>query len=209
MEFFGRMRQGKAVFHTAFPDIPATFPLIDGEMEAKHGLPDPKLRILSRTALLLALTIVFQSLRFLLPLPAIASTFLVGSLVNACLLVAARLTGRKAAFLIACITPVIAYIQQLLPLPVFILPVAAGNVLYVWLFTQLAKIGPVPPAIGGAALGKTIFFYLAFSQLLKFIDLPPALAAGLLFVMGWPQFVTGVLGAVLALWVGNRLRRLE
>jgi len=178
-------------------------------MEAKHGLPDPKLRILSRTALLLALTIVFQSLRFLIPLPAIASTFLVGSLVNACLLVAARLTGRKAAFLIACVTPVIAYIQQLLPLPVFILPVAAGNVLYVWLFTQLAKIGLVPPAIGGAALGKAIFFYLAFSQLLKFIDLPPAMAAGLLFVMGWPQFVTGVLGAVLALWIGNRLRRLE
>lgn len=172
-------------------------------------MPDPRLRTLSRTALLLALTIVFQSLRFLIPLPAIASTFLVGSLVNACLLVAAQLTGRKAAFVIACVTPIVAYMQQLLPLPVFIVPVATGNVLYVWLFTQLAKIGPVLPAIGGAALGKAIFFYLAFSQLLKFIELPPPLAAGLLFVMGWPQFVTGVLGAILSQWVGKRLRRLD
>ena len=65
------------------------------------------------------------------------------------------------------------------------------------------------PAIGGAALGKAIFFYLAFSQLLKFIELPPPLAAGLLFVMGWPQFVTGVLGAILSHWVGKRLRRLD
>ena len=203
------MRRGKAVFHTAFPDISEDFSLIDGEMEAKHGLPDPKLRSLSRTALLLALTIVFQSLRFFIPLPAIASTFFVGALVNACLVVAALLTGRKAAFLIACVTPVIAYIQQLLPLPVFIIPVAAGNVLYVWLFTQLAKIGPIVPAIGGAALGKAIFFYLAFSQLLKFVELPPPLAAGLLFVMGWPQFVTGVLGAVLATWISNRLRRVK
>lgn len=182
---------------------------IIGEREAESGLPDPHLRFLSRTSLLLALTIVFQSLRFLVPLPAIASTFLVGSLVNACLLVAACLTGRTAAFLIACVTPVIAYIQQLLPLPVFILPVAVGNVLYVWLFTQLAKIVPIVPAIGGAALGKAIFFYLAFSQLLKFIELPPPLAAGLLFVMGWPQFVTGVLGAILAQWVVKRLRRLD
>ena len=169
-------------------------------------MPDQKLRILARTALLLALTIVFQSLRFVIPLPAIASTFLIGSLVNACLLVAAQMTGRKPAFLIACVTPVVAYFQQLLPLPVFIVPVAAGNVLYIWLFTRLLRIGPVWPAIGGAAVGKAAFFYQAFSQLLKFLELPPVIAAGLLFVMSWPQFVTGVLGAVLALWVGKRLR---
>jgi len=167
---------------------------------------DNNLRKLSRTALLLALTIVFQSLRFVIPLPAIASTFLIGSLVNASLLIALQTTGLSPALLIGCITPMVAYFQQLLPLPIFILPVALGNCLYVWLFYRLLRIGPVWPAIGGAAAGKAAFFYLAFSWLLTFIKLPPAVTAGLLFVMGWPQFITGILGGVLSRWVWQRLR---
>lgn len=163
------------------------------------------LRKLSRTALLLALTIIFQSLRFVIPAPAFASTLLIGSLVNASLLITLQSTGLGAAFLIACVTPIVAYFQQLLPLPVFILPVAVGNSLYVWLFYRLLRIGPVWPAIGGAAVGKAAFFYLAFSWLLTFVKLPPAITAGLLFVMGWPQLITGILGGVLSRWIWKRL----
>lgn len=168
-------------------------------------MTDKKLQQIVRTALLLALTIVVQSLRFVLPIPALASTFLIGTLVNACLLVALLSTGRRAALLIACVTPVVAYIQQLLPLPVFILPVAIGNCLFVWLYERLLRIGPVWPAIGGAAAGKAAFFYLAFSWILKWIELPPAVTAGLLFVMSWPQLVTGIAGAILARWVVRKL----
>lgn len=166
---------------------------------------DNNLRKTTRTALLLALALVFQSLRFVIPVPIIASTFLIGALVNTCLLIALQTAGRGPAFLIACITPMVAYFQQLLPLPVFIIPIAMGNSLYVWLFSKLLRIGPVWPAIGGAALGKAAFLFLAFSRLLMFINLPPAISAGLLFVMGWPQLITGVVGGILAYWVGKRL----
>ncbi len=174
-------------------------------MEAQRCLADNNLKTISRTGLLLALTIVFQSLRFIVPLPAFASTLLIGSLVNACLLIALQTTGPGPAFLIACVTPVVAYFQQLLPLPIFIVPVAAGNILYVWLFHRLLRIGPVWPAIAGAAVGKAAFFYLAFSWLLTLIQLPSAVANGLLFVMGWPQLITGILGGVLSRWVGAKL----
>jgi hypothetical protein len=160
----------------------------------------------TRAALLLALVILFQSMRFFIPVPAFASTFLIGSLVNSCLLIALQVTGIGSAVLIAFIAPVVAYFQQLLPLPVFILPVAVGNALYVWLFSRLSRIGPQWPAIAGAALGKAAFFYLSFSWLLTLVNIPPVLAAGILFVMGWPQLVTGILGGMLARFVYKRLQ---
>lgn len=51
--------------------------------------------VLARGALLLALTLVFQSLRFLIPVPVFLSTFLIGTLVNMCLLVAVEEVGMR------------------------------------------------------------------------------------------------------------------
>ena len=161
---------------------------------------------MTRTALLLAVALLCQTLRFFLPVPVIFSTFIIGALVNACLLIALQSVGLGPALLIACVTPVVAYFQQLLPIPLFILPVAAGNSLYIWLFQRLLRIGPVMPAIGGAALGKTAFFYLAFFWLLTLIQLPPAMTAAVMFVMSWPQLVTGVLGGLLAHLIWRRLK---
>ena len=163
---------------------------------------------LTRTGLLLALTLVFQSLRFLIPLPPWMSTFLIGSLVNAALLVALQALGMRSALLNACVTPVVAWLQQLLPLPVFILPVALGNSLYIWLFSRLRRAGPEWLAVGSAALGKAAFFFLAFRGLLSMLELPPALSAAILFVMGWPQLVTGLIGGFIAIYAWRRLERI-
>ena len=163
---------------------------------------------LTRTGLLLALTLVFQSLRFLIPLPPWMSTFLIGSLVNAALLVALQALGLRSALLIACVTPVVAWLQQLLPLPVFILPVALGNSLYIWLFSRLRRAGPEWLAVGSAALGKAAFYFLAFRGLLSMLELPPALSAAILFVMGWPQLVTGLIGGFIAIYAWRRLERI-
>ena len=163
---------------------------------------------LTRTGLLLALTLVFQSLRFLIPVPPWMSTFLIGSLVNAALLVALQALGMRSALLIAVVTPVVAWLQQLLPLPVFILPVAFGNSLYIWLFSRLRRAGPEWLAVGSAALGKAAFFFLAFRGLLSMLELPPALSAAILFVMGWPQLVTGLIGGFIAIYAWRRLERI-
>ena len=167
-----------------------------------------KMKNLTRTGLLLALTLVFQSLRFLIPLPPWMSTFLIGSLVNAALLVALQALGMRSALLIACVTPVVAWLQQLLPLPVFILPVALGNSLYIWLFSRLRRAGPEWLAVGSATLGKAAFFFLAFRGLLSMLELPPALSAAILFVMGWPQLVTGLIGGFIAIYAWRRLERI-
>ncbi|MBP2628097.1 MAG: hypothetical protein H6Q68_2808 [Firmicutes bacterium] len=163
--------------------------------------------ILTRTALLLALTLVFQSLRFIIPIPVFASTFLIGSLVNACLLVAVETVGVKPALLIVLVAPIVAYFQQLLPLPIFIIPVVLGNAIYIGVFSIGKRWNPWL-RIGVAASSKMAFMYAAFSWLLTLIDIPSKLAAGLMLVMSWPQFVTGVVGGILASIIKKRLQLL-
>jgi len=166
-----------------------------------------KYTILTRTALLLALTLVFQSLRFIIPIPVLFSTFLIGSLVNACLLVAGETVGARPALLIALIAPIVAYFQQLLPLPIFIIPVALGNAIYIGVFSIGTRWNSWL-RLGVAALSKTLFMYIVFSWLLTLISIPTKLATGLMLVMSWPQFVTGVVGAILANIIKKRLQLL-
>ena len=165
-----------------------------------------KLQALTRAALLLALTLLFQSLRFIIPLPPVLSTFVVGSLVNTCLLVALEMTGFYPAAVIALAAPVVAYLQQLLMLPVFIIPVAIANVVYLGLF-RTGMIWGRWQGIVLAAIGKTTFLYFAFTWLLTFIAINHRIAAGMLFVMSWPQLVTALAGGVLATIISKRLAR--
>ena len=166
-----------------------------------------KQTVLTRTALLLAITLIFQSLRFFFPIPPLASTFLIGTLVNATLLIALDATGLKPALMLCIITPLVAYFQQLLFLPVFIFPVAAGNLFYVALFHRLRRTN------GGfagllAASGKAMVLYLSFSWLLIWVNIPAKLGVALLFAMSWPQFVTALGGVAIANVVTRKLRNL-
>jgi len=165
-----------------------------------------KTQALTRAALLLALTLIFQSLRFIIPLPPVLSTFVVGSLVNTCLLVAVEMAGFYPAAVIAVAAPLVAYFQQLLLLPVFIVPVALANLTYLGLF-RTGMIWGRWQGIILAAIGKTALLYLTFTWLLSFVAVQPRIAAGLLFVMSWPQLVTAVMGGVLATIITKRLAR--
>ena len=165
------------------------------------------MKVLTRAALLLALALTFQSLRYFIPIPIFLSTFLIGSLVNACLLVALETIGAKHAFIIGLIIPVVAYFQQMLPLPIMIVPVAFGNAIYIGVFFS-SKRWQTWLRIGIAGLSKAVFMYCAFSWLLVFIAIPTKLASNLLFVMSWPQFVTGVMGGILASILKKRLQGL-
>lgn len=180
---------------------------INGISENKIYFMNNKYTLLTRTALLLAFTLVFQSLRFIIPIPAFLSTFLIGSLVNACLLVAVETVGVQPALLIGIIAPIVAFFQQLLPLPIFIIPVALGNAVYIGVFSIGRKWNSWL-RIGIATSGKTVFMYAAFSWLLTLIAIPAKLATGLLLVMSWPQLVTGVVGGILAGIIKKRLQLL-
>jgi len=163
--------------------------------------------ILTRTALLLTLTLVFQSLRFIIPIPVFLSTFLIGSLVNTCLLVAVETVGVRLALIIVIIAPIVACFQQLLPLPIFIIPVVLGNAIYIGVFSIGIRWNSWL-RIGVATISKTVFMYAAFSWLLTLIAISAKLATGLMLVMSWPQLVTGVVGGILASIINKRLRLL-
>lgn len=163
---------------------------------------------LARTALLLALLLVLQSLRLVMPLPPVLSMFLIGTLVNACLLVAVETVGIWPAIVLAFLAPITAYFQQMLLLPVFIVPVAIGNIVYAaWFWWTRRK--PALLRLGGAAFVKTFLLYVLFTWLLTWVQLAPQVAAGVMLAMSWPQLVTGLAGGVLALVLKRRLRQLS
>jgi hypothetical protein len=164
-------------------------------------------RILTRTALLLALALLFQSLRLVIPISPFISTFLIGSLINSCLLIAVEMVGAGPALVIVFLTPMVAYFQQVLPLPVFILPVALGNAIYIGIFL-IGERWKYWMSISIAAACKAAFMYFAFSWLLTLVEIPAKVAIGLLFAMSWPQFITGLLGGLLADIIKKRLKLL-
>ncbi|EGO61835.1 hypothetical protein [Acetonema longum] len=163
-------------------------------------------RILTRTALLLALALLFQSLRFYLPVPVFFSTVLIGTLVNATIIVAVRTAGVWPGMIVGVLTPVVAYFQQLLLLPLFIIPVAVGNMIYAGSFYKIFRRGNLPAVIIAAML-KAASLYFAFAWLVPLTGLAAKQAAMIIFVMSWPQLVTAIAGGLLALVIGRRIRQ--
>lgn len=155
-------------------------------------------RIVARTAILLALTVVFQTAgRYLTPFMGANSNFIVGPLVNACLIIATASVGLSGAAAIAVLSPFGAIMTgAAVPLP-FAPLIAVGNFLIVLGFYILMEKN----RIGGLLLGafmKFIFLYAAIIAFMRFVKVPAKQAALLLFSFSWPQLVTALLGGVVA-----------
>lgn len=167
-----------------------------------------ELKQMTRLALIVALMLVFQSLRLVLPLPPFMSVFLIGSLVNACLLAAVDTGGWRLALIPAAVAPVVAYLQQLLPLPVLIAPIAAANGAYVLGYRALADRNRLG-AVALATAAKFAAVYLTVQGLLKYLVLPGNAAAILAMTLGWPQIFTGLAGGAVYFAVRRRLRLIK
>ena len=127
---------------------------------------DGRLRNLVRGAILLALAVVLQGMRLIIPVPTPISMFLIGSAVNACLVLIARTTGRTQGVTAAVLLPVFAWLEGMLPLWFFIFPVMVGNMVFVLLVNAAKGRG-----IYGAAFVKALYctvLFLCFYKLLKF-----------------------------------------
>jgi hypothetical protein len=151
-------------------------------------------RQVTGTALLLALTAALQiSGRYLTPFLGPANIFVVGTLVNACLLIAVDYTGIRGATAIAFAVPFTALLSGApVPLP-FVPFIGAGNFLLV-LMSYLFKRKTIGVPVGAAA--KFLFLFGAVVVFLRLTDLPAALAGVLYFSFSWPQLVTALLGGV-------------
>ena len=120
---------------------------------------------ITRTALLLVVTLLLQGLRLVIPVPPQISLFFIGSLVNACLVIAVLRTDLKAGSVIAVAAPIFAYFEGMLPLPFFIPVVAVGNLIYVVFIWALQQYGLRKLYI--AAFLKPLFYSAAFLYCLR------------------------------------------
>lgn len=153
-------------------------------------------KALVRGAFLIAVAVVLQAIRLVLPLPPVAGAFVIGSLVNMMLAVTVWVNGIKTALLLGCLLPVFAYAQGQLLLPVLIPVVMLGNGLYA-AFVQKLKGSKamyiVPAVLKAVVMCGAAYAALAFLGIDK-----PAVRSAILFAMSVPQLVTGVIGVVLA-----------
>ena len=157
-------------------------------------------KTLVRGAMLIALTVVLQSLRLFIPLPPMASMFFIGTLVNMMLArYPVRLAGLKPALLAVVLLPFFAYLQGQLPIPLLIPVVIGGNAVFVlichWAWHRGLMLAP---------LAKTICMFTSSLVLLKVLALPEKMVFAIGFMMGWPQMVTGICGILLARLITKR-----
>jgi hypothetical protein len=165
--------------------------------------------LITRTAILLALTVLFQSLRVIFPIPANISQFLIGSLVNLTLIVSAVMVGLKGGLAVAVVAPIIAFMQGFTPFPVLVPFIAAGNlVLVVAVALMYEKRSVLSIALG--AVIKFVVLYLGIVQIaLPFLipNIKPPQVAALSAAFSWPQLVTAAIGGAVALAVLPLLKR--
>ena len=161
-----------------------------------HSLP-----LLVRGGLLLAVGVLSQQLRLVLPLPVPVMTLLIGTLVNATLVLAGRFTTRVLAWTICWTLAIIAFFQGHILGPV-VPVIALGNGMYVEL-TRGAVRGPA--LYLGAPLGKTLVLGIGMVGALHLLQLPWNAINKTLSLFLPLQLSTGILGLLLAKGVEKRI----
>lgn len=163
---------------------------------------------LLRGALLVALALALQSLRLVLPMPQLLSTFIIGTLVHMMLVLTLQLSGLKTALLLAFLLPLTAYVQGQVLLPFLIPVIWLGNFIFVLLVRQFKDSRKLSLSI--PPLAKACVMLLAAWAALSFLALPnPALRKTVMFAMSVPQLLTAVAGILLAEQVKKRLRQFD
>lgn len=161
---------------------------------------------LVRGALLVALALALQSLRLVLPMPQLLSTFIIGTLVHMMLVLTLQLNGLKTVLLLVFLLPLTAYVQGQVLLPFLIPVIWLGNFIFVLLVRQFKDSRKlslfVPP------VAKACVMLLAAFAVLSFLALPnPALRKTVMFAMSVPQLLTAIAGILLAEQIKKRLRQ--
>lgn len=163
---------------------------------------------LVRGALLVALALALQSLRLVLPMPQLLSTFIIGTLVHMMLVLTLQLSGLKTALLLVFLLPLTAYVQGQVLLPFLIPVIWLGNFIFVLLVRQFKDSRKLSLSI--PPLAKACVMLLAAWAALSFLALPnPALRKTVMFAMSVPQLLTAVAGILLAEQVKKRLRQFD
>ena len=146
--------------------------------------------------LLVAIAVILQASRLVLPLPPLLTTFIIGTLVNMMLVLCVRLNGFTSAVILSVLLPIFAYVQGQLVLPLLIPVVALGNILFAYCvkcWEQGVLEYLIPPAV------KAVSMCAAACVVICFLEIESvAMQKGILYAMSVPQLVTGVTGILCA-----------
>ncbi len=168
-------------------------------------------RFITQTALLLALGVVFQSLR-LVPILAsnpVVSSVIIGILINTVLIIAADRVGWSGGIIIGALFPVIAFMQQFLPNPMMIVIVAVGNIVLVAAYAQLQRYNRIVALIVAAFI-KFVFLYYAVRLTFTYLfSIPEAMFNTLSASFGYMQLLTAIAGGILALLISDRINKAQ
>jgi len=169
-------------------------------------------RKITESALLIALAIVFQSLRFISPaiMGNLAGVFVIGSLVNLVIFVAIGRVGFGGAALVSIITPLVAVLEGHLPNILLAPAVIIGNLIIAfvwWLLNKKLNLVSQTITVFIASILKFLFLWWAVPW--TFVTFLYGSWSGnadktlsLLYAnMSWPQLVTGIIGGLLAVVV--------
>lgn len=146
--------------------------------------------------LLVAIAVILQASRLILPLPPLLTTFIIGTLVNMMLVLCVRLNGFTSAVILSILLPIFAYVQGQLVLPMLIPVVALGNILftyYVKSFKQGVLTYLVPPVVKSVSMCAAAYVVICFLGIESVV-----MQKGILFAMSVPQLVTGFTGILCA-----------
>lgn len=164
-----------------------------------------KIKMLTRTAVLLAVVVVVQMVGRSLP----NNNFIVGPLVNMCLLVAAMTAGLGGGIAIAVLSPFTSLINNHAPLAAALLPfapfIAVGNILFLVIFYLLYKKAKYAGVVL-ASIVKFAFLLAAIKVFLNVFEFSK-FAEKLIALFSYPQLITALIGGFLAIPVIYGVRK--
>ncbi|MBE6946750.1 MAG: ECF transporter S component [Ruminococcaceae bacterium] len=179
-----------------------------------------KILWMTETAVLLALLVTLQALTK--PMGQLVT----GSCVNAILAIAVLVAGMGSGITIALVSPVFAYLFNIAPNFVTVLPIMIGNVCFVVLLRLIAgthhrPLWRQPVALLAAAGMKFAVLYLLVVKVIcgfasgallgqklgNVVVLAPPMLKILPTMFAWPQLATALIGGAVALLITPVLRK--
>ena len=159
------------------------------------------LKTLARGSVLLTIAIVAQEIRVFLPLPPLLSIIVIGTMLNAIMVIAVRYANLTAAVIISAVLPLFAFMQGHVIIPLMIPVIFLGNFVLVLVCSKFWGKG----IIIIAPVLKTFTLYSLSRILLGMLGLQNKVVDAILLSMGWPQLITAILGIILAMQLEKRL----
>ncbi len=171
---------------------------------------------ITRTALFIAILIVFQSLS------ASLGQIVTGSLVNLVLVTAALTSGFWSGITVAAISPFFAFLLGIGPKLIQLIPfIALGNIVYVLVVALIAKMFRTEnnsmlfvSGITGVAVGALLKFATLYFGVVKIFiplmgdGLKPPQVETFTTMFSTPQLITALIGGVIAIPVAMAVRKI-